>query len=143
MNTLDIKKLVHNLIKKYHTRDPFLLADQLGVILVYADLGKIQGMYLYRKRRKCIILNDSLPDEVTERTVMAHELGHAIMHKKGICYYIGGVTMNLKDTNEVEANRFAAELMIPDEVIAEYRNMTIDQLSAVSGIHKRLFEFKK
>lgn len=140
---MDIKKRVCNLIKKYGTNDPFRLAEELGVLTVYADLCKIQG-YLYRKRRRCIILNENLPDEVAERMVMAHELGHALLHKRGICYYIGGITLNLKDMNEVEANRFAAELMIPDEYLldAKYCNYTIEQLSKLTGYPERLIKLR-
>ncbi len=140
---MDIKKTVHKLIKQYGTSDPFRIAEQIGVLVTYTNLYKIQGMFLYWNRQRCIILDENISDDITMRTVMAHELGHAVLHKKGICYYVGGITLNLKDKNEIEANTFAAELLIPDSVIKDNADMTIEQLSALSGINKKLFEFKR
>ena len=133
---MDIKKTVHKLIKQYGTSDPFRIAEQIGVLVTYTN-------FLYWNRQRCIILDENISDDITMRTVMAHELGHAVLHKKGICYYVGGITLNLKDKNEIEANTFAAELLIPDSVIKDNADMTIEQLSALSGINKKLFEFKR
>lgn len=79
---------------------------------------------------------------------MSHELGHAVMHRKLNCYFIRNKTLLLNSKIETEANLFAAELLIPDEVIIENRNMTVGQLSRLLGyeeniINLRLSSFEK
>ncbi|MFQ8777280.1 MAG: ImmA/IrrE family metallo-endopeptidase [Roseburia sp.] len=54
---------------------------------------------------------------------MAHELGHAILHRKENCYFIRNKnTVTLNSKNEIEANKFAMELLISDEVLLEYQD---------------------
>lgn len=43
---------------------------------------------------------------------------------------------------EKEANLFAVELLIPDEIIIEYKDYTAEQLSRLLGYHKRFIELK-
>lgn len=138
-----IKRTVEKLVNQYETRNPYEIAEKMGILVQKNPLGGIRGYYLLYSGIKCICVNSEIKDIHMEYTVMAHELGHAVLHKKGICYYVGGITLNLKDKNEVEANTFAAELLIPNSVIKDNADMTIEQLSALSGINKKLFEFKR
>ena len=74
---------------------------------------------------------------------MAHELGHAILHRKENCYFIRNKTLLLTSKNEVEANTFAAELLIPDELIYENPGMTKSQIARLAGFDEKIMEFKK
>lgn len=76
------------------------------------------------------------------RLVMAHELGHAILHRKENCYFIRTKTLLLNSKKEIEANKFAMELLLPDSFLEEYRDFTIDQMSRMTGYHKKLIELK-
>lgn len=75
--------------------------------------------------------------------VMAHELGHAIMHRKENCYFIRNKTLMLTSKIEIEANTFAAELLIPDELIFEHPDMPADQLARLAGYNEKVLNFKK
>ena len=77
------------------------------------------------------------------RLVMAHELAHSIMHRKENCYFIRNKTLLLNSKIEIEANTFAAELLIPDELILENPNMSADQLARLAGYNERIMDFKK
>ena len=72
--------------------------------------------------------------------VMAHELGHAILHRKQNCYFIRNKTLLLNSKTELEANMFAAELLIRDDVILEHPEYTTSQLSRLLGYEERLVE---
>ena len=137
----DIKKLVSYYVKKYNTRNPFELARYLNVQVVSGDMGSRAGCYMFLKNHKCIFLNDNL-DENEKMLVMAHELGHAIMHRKENCYFIRNKTFLLTSTNEIEANKFAMELLISDEFLTEHSHYTIEQLSRMTGYHQKLFELR-
>lgn len=77
-----------------------------------------------------------------KQLVMAHELGHAILHRKENCYFIRNKTLLLNSKNEIEANKFAMELLISDEVLLEYQDCTIDQVARSLGYQSNLIELR-
>lgn len=137
----DIKRLVSYYVKKYKTRNPFELAKYLNVQVQFGDLGSRAGCYMFLKNHKCIFLNENL-SESEMQVVMAHELGHAILHRKENCYFIRNKTFLLTSKNEVEANTFAAELLIPDEILLENKNYTIKQFSRLLKYSENLVKLK-
>lgn len=137
----DIKKIANRYVRKYNTRNPFELADYLGVQVSIGNLGSRSGCYMFLKNHKCIFLNENL-SEAEMRMVMAHELGHAILHRKENCYFIRNKTFLLTSKNEFEANTFAAELLISDDVLLDYKDYTKEQISRLLGYHEKLLELK-
>lgn len=124
----DIRKLVSSYVRKYGTRNPFKLAEYLSIQVQIGNLGSCSGCYMFLKNHRCIFLNENL-DEREKTVVMAHELGHAIMHRKENCYFIRNKTFLLTSKSETEANKFAAELLISDEILLENKDYTIKQFS--------------
>lgn len=138
----DIKQLVNYYVKKFNTRNPYKLAECLNVEVQIGELGSQAGCYMFLKNHKCIFLNEDL-EENEMRLVMAHELGHAIMHRKENCYFIRNKTLMLTSKLEIEANTFAAELLIPDELIFEHPDMPADQLARLAGYNEKIMNFKQ
>lgn len=136
-----IKSTVAYFVKKFDTRNPFELADGLKVKYIVGPMGNYSGCYLYLKRHRCIFLNDELT-ESDMRLVMAHELGHAILHRKENCYFIRNKTFLSTARIEREANTFAAELLIPDSLILENPGYTKSQLAKLAGYNEMIMEFK-
>lgn len=137
----DIKQLVNHYVLKFNTRNPFELADYLNVKVQIGALGSRAGCYMFLKNHKCVFLNEDL-SESEMRLVMAHELAHSIMHRKENCYFIRNKTLFLNSKIETEANTFAAELLIPDDIIRENRNLTTQQLSRLLGYEQALIELR-
>lgn len=136
-----IKEQVEFYVNKYGTRNPFEIASHLKIEVQIGNPG-CDGCYMFLKNHRYIFLNQNLSDN--ERTlVMAHELGHAILHRKQNCYFIRNKTLFLNSKFEIEANTFAAELLISDEVIYENPGMDVGQLSRLIGCYKSLFKFKR
>lgn len=135
-----IRKKVAYHVQKYETRDPQRLANELNILVYRQDLGECQGCYIYMKRRKCIFLDQNL-EEQEEKMVLAHELGHAVMHRKQNCYFLREKTLLLPGI-EREANLFAAELLIPEETILEYPDYSIEQLARLLGYRERFVKLK-
>lgn len=134
---LNIKDIVLHLIKKYNTSDPFELADALKITVYFEELGTINGYYNNPLRMKQIHINSSL-DKHEATYTCAHELGHAIMHPNASTPFLRSKTFLSVDKLEIEANTFALNLLISDEVITENRNYTIEQLSRLFGYEKEL-----
>lgn len=136
-----IRQLVTYYKKKFNTSNPFEIAYCLHIEVQIGDLGTRAGCYMYLKRHKCIFLNENL-EEHEMNLVMAHELGHAVLHRKENCYFIRNKTLLLNSKNEIEANKFAMELLISDDVLEENREFTIEQLSRMLGYHEKLIELR-
>lgn len=136
-----IRQIVAYYKRKFDTSNPFEIADALHIEVQIGPLGSRAGCYMYLKKHKCIFLNDSLGKHERD-LVMAHELGHAILHPKENCYFIKHKTLLLNSKNEIEANTFAAELLIPDEIILENCHYTAEQLSRLLGYEQGLIELR-
>lgn len=116
-----IISVVEKLVRKYDTRDPYELCRLLGIKVHYHDMQKkLKGFFYYQSRQKNIVI-DSNVNEVLERILIAHELGHAILHTK-IAMMRGFHEMEMFDSSsaeEDEANFFAAELLLEDQTVLE------------------------
>lgn len=128
--------------KRFRTNNPFEIAKSLNIEVFLLPLGKISGYYKYLKKHKCIYINSEIDNEPFLRLVMAHELGHAVMHPKENCYFLEHKTMLLTNRNEIEANKFAMELLISDEFLEDNRDYTVKQLSQMLGYHQKLIELR-
>lgn len=133
-----IKKLVQRYVIKYNTRDPFKLAALLGIQIQIGTPG-CAGCYMFLKNHRYIFLDQNLEERELVQ-VMAHELGHAILHKKQNCYFIRDKTLLLTSKTEQEANLFAAELLINDNIILEHSEYTSSQLSRLLGYEEQLIK---
>lgn len=114
-----IFNLVESLIKKYDTRDPFELAKELGVNIIFRDdFLNLKGMYKVILRNRYIFINSNLPLEM-QHLVCAHELGHDLLHRIYLksSIFQEFVLYDMKSKPEFEANIFASELLLDDEVV--------------------------
>ncbi|WP_294763639.1 ImmA/IrrE family metallo-endopeptidase [uncultured Fusobacterium sp.] len=112
---MDIRRRVVNLERKYGTRNPYKLCKRMKINIIYMDLGNIKGIYKKVVTNKFIVINENL-DEFCQKVVLAHELGHAILHHSKEIQALKDYDLFPRYTNqiEIEANTFAAELLIDD-----------------------------
>ena len=113
-----IQNVANKLIKKFDTRDPFQLCQAIGVEVFYADLGSLKGMYKYLKKNRFAVINENL-DPFTKTLVCAHELGNDILHQnlaRKVCLQ-EFILYDMKSRPEYEANLFASEILLPDDII--------------------------
>jgi len=126
----DITKRSRKLIRMYGTRDPFAIAKELGVEVIFAEgLNRLKGMYRVIKRNRFIILNSS-NSEAMNTIVCAHELGHDQLHREfakssPIQEFM---LYDMASRQEYEANIFAADLLLDDSEILDYIEKGYDSL---------------
>ena len=138
---MDIKKTVSALVRKCGSRDPFDIIQQLNVILVYYPLKDVHGFYQYFQRNNLIYIDESLP--IQERYfVCAHELGHMLLHKKSNAVFLDSRTFLKSSKYEIEADRFAMNLLVSDSEIEQYLFLSCEQMSRLFGYHKRLIDLR-
>lgn len=135
-----IKRLVAYYKRKFETGDPFRIADSLGILYQIGNID-FEGCYMYLKKHRYIFLNQNLPEHEL-RLVMAHELGHAVMHRTENCYFIKNKTLLLNSKNEIEANKFAMELLVDDALLEDNKHLSTGQLSRMLGYHEKLIELR-
>ncbi|MBW8350733.1 ImmA/IrrE family metallo-endopeptidase [Bacillus sp. IITD106] len=140
-----IKDKVKTLIEEYLTNDPFEIADYKNITVYFHPLHEeIMGYYKYIRRNKFIVINSDLNNGLKLFTV-AHELAHSELHPKLSTPFLKRKTLLSVDKIENEANRFAVELLLPDEVIYEHANtnLSISELSKMFQIPEEILRLKK
>lgn len=139
---MEVKEIIKKITKKYKTRDPFELASHINIhVKMWPLHHDIKGLYQNFKRNKFIYLNDRLIYE-HQRIVLAHEIGHAVLHKELNVCFLEANTFFIKNKFETEANKFAVELLVPDEVLCDFKGFTINQISNALGIDVELLKLK-
>lgn len=141
---MDIRREVAYLKRYYKTDDPFDVIRAKNILLLYEELGLINGYYNFVLRQKQIHINCNL--EGNQRIFTAtHELGHAIMHPKANTPFLLANTYQSVDRLEIEANKFAVEFLIADHVLYEYlkyQEYTVEQVARILGYPKELIELR-
>lgn len=118
---------VHRLKRKYGDDNPFELASDLGILLVYSPMGNnpedCKGFYLCQSRKKTITINSDLPQSL-QRIICIHEIGHAVLHAKqaGVSAFHDFSLFDGAARAEYEANMFAAEYLLDDEEVFDLLN---------------------
>ncbi|MEK4303570.1 ImmA/IrrE family metallo-endopeptidase [Oceanobacillus sp. FSL K6-0251] len=140
-----IKETVENITKKYKTNNPFEIIAAKNIILVERDMDEeIYGFYKYIRRNKFIFLNSKL-NNPTKRFTSAHELAHVELHTKTNTPFLRRNTLLSVDRIEQEANRFAVELLLPDESIYRYKdtNLSIKEIGGIYSVPEEVTHLKK
>lgn len=125
---------VDSLITEYDTNCPFKLSKYLGIEIVYENLGNTLGYYSSHFRIKVIHINQNSSEKQKE-FICAHELGHAICHPNSNTSFLKKHTLFSTDRIEVEANRFAINLLFSSN---SDLCISIDEAAKQYGIPKQL-----
>lgn len=115
---MNIQSRVNNLVKRCGTADPVSIAKMHNIFISFLDLPQTTRGFCVkiippsdrRQRIKGIIISDSLPQEASN-IVVAHELGHLMLHEGYGYYFFHEGTIFVKSKYETEANEFAAYLL--------------------------------
>ena len=138
---MDIKRIADNLANKFHTRDPFKIAEELHYVIVRSPLVGIRGFYLFSNKRHSICIDANL-SEYEARFVCAHEIGHSILHKKSNRVFRDMHTHLSPAREEKEADRFAVNLLFDDEQLADYLEHPIQIAADFMGVSRQLAEYR-
>lgn len=136
-----MKKIVDELIKKHESRDPEVIAKNLGIQVLYEELGKINGYFNIILGVPFIHINQNLSSE--KRTfVLAHELAHAILHEDDNALFLMNRTYQSVAPMEIDANRFAAHLIFSDDFVEEHKHLSIYSLSEIYQVNEEIMKYR-
>ncbi len=147
MTARQLSEVGERLVRRCGTRDPFEIARQLGVeVLFCPDFGSMKGMYRVVKRTRFIFLNRDLTPQM-QHIVCAHELGHDQLHrdlaKTGALQEFMLYDMTTKP--EYEANIVAAEILLDTDEVLDYvyhYGYTSEQIARAMGTDINLVALK-
>lgn len=120
-----MKELADDLVNKYNSRDPILIAEKLGIIITFEDLGQLAGYFNKAFDKKFIHLSTKIPNYKYPHLASVL-LYYAIKDEE---YYI--IYVKVKDrieysTFERAANIFAITLLDTKNEILNF--ISFDQL---------------
>ncbi len=123
-----------HLIAEYQTRDPFQLARALGFSVKYIDTRKQKGFCKILLNNGFIFISQNMSPQMQKMTC-AHELGHLLLHRDALTrrdYLMEMEIFDITDQRELEANQFAADLLIDEKELLEKMNEGYDVLQIAS-----------
>ncbi len=131
MNSKEIEERAYELLGKLNVSSSPVpveeLARELGIRVHYEPFdGDLSGVLLRDQDRTIIGIN-SRHATVRQRFTVAHELGHFLLHTGNKVHVDREFRVNFRDTThntgsaseEMEANRFAAALLMPESLMRE------------------------
>lgn len=124
MTVENIRSAVRQLKRRYGEDEPEKMCRALGVLVKRIPMGKghaaCKGFFIRECRIRLIVINADLPEKY-QRIILAHELGHAVLHGKASAEREFRDFAILDETSlyEYEANIFAAEFLLEDEAVQE------------------------
>lgn len=120
-----IRAVTSQLLERFGITEPPVpvehIVEALGARLRYSPFdGELAGM-LIRDNKETVIGVNSLHHMNRQRFTIAHECGHLLLHKGKDVHIDRSFRVNRRDEvsaqatdpEEIEANRFAAELLMP------------------------------
>jgi|SRR3954454_9037043 len=146
-----IERLVTSLLDEHGvTRPPVpveKILRKMKINLKHGDLGEVSGLLVRSDTTAMIGVNVNHPP-VRQRFTIAHELGHYLLHSGLSSHVDRDYRVNFRSTEssearnveEIEANFFAASILMPKQFLDEDNAVTaLDNDAAVEKLAKRYF----
>lgn len=131
MNRKKIKRVVRQLLAEHNfiagPIDVVYLAKALNIELRIRDFAKDMSGFAYQKAGEKVIGVNANDGYFRQRFTIAHELGHIFLDprddlnvdKNFVLQYRNGLSSEGTDLKEIEANYFAAELLMPENLLKQ------------------------
>ena len=119
MEKKEIVKYAGEIRDYFGTSDPFRIAAQLGITVEFRRYSQaVKGYYRKIFEKLYIIINENYSCK-SQKIICAHELGHALLHTD-FTEKVASLSFEDYDADglELEANLFAAALLIDQELLS-------------------------
>ena len=142
MRKEEIDNIVVGLVESAASRNLADILSELNIALYRIDESRplLKGgyaCYIESSKRNTIYLSRDCPEEMRQ-FVIAHEIGHAVLHDVEIRHY--GISKR-GDKEEEEADYFALRLLDPDWDMTEVEGYSSDQVATMLGVSERCIKY--
>jgi Zn-dependent peptidase ImmA (M78 family) len=125
------------------------LAENYGLSVFKAAFeDKTIAGYIDFDRKRIVVNNEDT--ETRQRFSIAHELGHWIMHPKEVRADQNNIRVIYRkpmggeiDPLEIEANAFAAHLLVPEEMLRKTEQKSDFELTQLFNVSQSLIGFRR
>jgi len=131
-----IKRLRIENASEIHVKD---IAMELGAYVRERTLEGSEARLIRKGKLGIIAVNTAIPEEGRKRFAIAHELGHFELHRNSqliFCTENDMCVWNEDKQQEIEANDFAAALLMPESLFLKYRKVEPPNMDAVIRLAK-------
>lgn len=127
------------------------IAKAIGLDVRYSPTSDDVSGALIRNGKTAIIAVNSAQHENRQRFTIAHEIGHFILHKRAERHfdedfrvdYRNAVSSTATQRDEISANRFAAALLMPENLLRrDLMRMDADERDADDVIQALAIRYK-
>lgn len=124
--------------------DPILIAKAMGLEVFTATLPRdVSGQIFYKEKKIFVEQTDFITRQVFS---VAHELGHYVLHNDGTSHTSLRDTTTTQgiDTKEIEANCFAANLLMPQDEVLHLVGLgfAVDSMASYLGVSPIAMEYR-
>lgn len=111
--------------------------------LLKEDVTQGDGFIVYLDSKKEIFINDKIHNRNRRRFTVAHELGHGILdHDISQVHYRNSEIDSQTDAQEVEANVFARDILMPATVLAALDIHTPEEIMELCHVSRQSAEIR-
>ena len=126
-----IETLVADILRECDVNEPPIdvesIAEKHGLMIDFQPLQSDLSGFLFHDEQHAVIGVNSSHPKVRQRFTIAHELGHFFLHQSDPLHVDRAVHAKFRndlskqgtDLDEIEANLFAAELLMPRMMVAQ------------------------
>jgi Zn-dependent peptidase ImmA (M78 family) len=121
--------------------DPEYIAQRLGVIIRRFISGEGSGRVESTPTEATVYVNRS-DHPVRQRFTIAHELGHLMLHPLGKAFRDTTFSGNWQET---QANRFAADLLMPEwmlDIAVHSTGGNVERLARLFGVSEQAMRYR-
>lgn len=145
------ERFAHQILQSHGVTAPPVpveeIARQLGARLSFEHFGPDVSGMLFRDGDKAVIGVNATHPKTRQRFTIAHEIGHLHLHKGRPMFVDRPVRVDRRDGNaslgidpkEIEANSFAANLLMPEKmIVAAVAHPSISRIDDMEEVIRRL-----
>lgn len=118
----ELRQLIRSSNLEEFPIDVFRVAAQLGLRVVYEKMDGEMSGFLERRGTEWVLGVNSTHNIVRQRFTAAHEIAHFVLHRDRHTHF-QDVTFarrsNDRNQMEREADRFSADLLMPEEIVRQ------------------------
>lgn len=135
---VDLWKIAEHFDLRMHTYSKSSVTQLFREDVLHGD-----GFIVYLGDRKEIFINDKIKSKRRRRFTVAHELGHGILdHDIGTIHYRNSEIDSQTDMQELEANIFARDILMPATVLAALNIHTPEEIMKLCDVSRRSAEIR-
>ena len=135
---VDLWKIAEHFDMRIH---PYSKSDLIRFLK--EDVSQGDGFITYIGGKKEIFVNDKIESKPRRRFTVAHELGHGILnHDISKVHFRNSEIDSQTDMQELEANVFARDILMPATVLAALNIHTPEEIMKLCDVSRRSAEIR-